>query len=341
MPAFNVASYIGEAIESILNQSYQNLELIIINDGSSDDTDAVIKSYVKCDRRIIYVSRENCGVALTRNEAIKLATGTWIALMDADDLSHPERLKEQWEYIQIHQVDACSTWIELFGFGGKRVKSYPILKEEIALEALFGCPIAHATLLAKKSIFLRFPYLTAWENAEDYEFIERAISANINIQCLPNVLYFYRQHPNQTSSSLSDKQQLLAQKVSLRSWQALGEQIGLNVEGIEEIVKLRSNVIQPLKLDMAEAVFDQLIFNKTDKSKLIFNNLLPLYFRAAYQYKDIANRWMKLCHRHQYPASKLTLLELYFVAKLKISPNNRVFIKLQNWYLKWAKKLEK
>ena len=66
MPAFNAAPYIGDAIESILAQSYQNIELVIINDGSSDDTDDVIQSYALRDHRITYISRDNRGVAQTR-----------------------------------------------------------------------------------------------------------------------------------------------------------------------------------------------------------------------------------------------------------------------------------
>lgn len=335
MPAFNAAPYIGAAIKSILDQSYRNIELIIINDGSSDSTNEVIQEYVVRDQRITYVSRENRGVAHTRNEAVALARGDWIALMDADDISHPERLREQWQYIHSNHLDACSTWIELFGFGGRRVKSYSILRNEISLEALFGCPIAHATLLARRDIFERFPYITAWENAEDYEFLERAISGNINIQCLAKILYFYRQHPRQTSSAASKKQQVLSQRISLRRWQDLGVTIGLTSEEIEAVVSLRSVESQRLNLNSAERAFLQLLKKYPNQKGLIFTNLLPLYFRAAYQYGDIAKRWQRMCKSHNFPVSKAALLQLYCVSKLKISPQDALFKKLQDCYL-WA-----
>ncbi len=333
MPAFNAAPYIGAAIESILDQTYRNIELVIINDGSSDGTHDVIQAYALRDQRITYISRENRGVAQTRNEAISQSKGNWIALMDADDISHPGRIREQWEFLQANQLDACSTWIELFGFGGRRVKSYSLLKNEIALESLFGCPIAHATLLAKKNIFERFPYITAWENAEDYEFLERAISGNINIRCLPKILYFYRQHARQTSSAASNKQQLLAQRVSLRRWQDLGMKIGLSIEEVEAVVALRSVESQRLNLNSAEKAFLQLLEKYPNKKELIFTNLLPLYFRAAHQYGDIAKRWQMICQLHHFPVSKTTLLQLYCISRLKISPNGNLFKKLQNLYL--------
>ena len=331
MPAFNAAPYIGEAIESILGQSYRNIELVIINDGSTDGTNDEIQAYVLRDHRVTYISRENRGVAQTRNEAIALAKGHWIALMDADDISHPERIREQWEFLQAHQLDACSTWIELFGFGGKRVKTYSPLKEEITLESLFGCPIAHATLLARKNIFEQFPYITAWENAEDYEFLERAISGNINIQCLPKTLYFYRQHARQTSSAASNTQQLLAQKVSLRSWQALGIQIGIATEAIEAVVALRGIKSNALNLTSAEQAFHQLLQKHPNQMRLIFTNLLPLYFRAAHQYGDIAKRWQMICQSHHFPVSKATLLQLYCISRLKISPHDALFRRLQDY----------
>lgn len=333
MPAFNAASYIGEAIQSILDQTYQNIELIIINDGSTDSTHDVIQAYTVRNPRIVYVYRENRGVAQTRNEAIALAKGNWIALMDADDISHPERIKQQWRYLHEHQVDACSSWIELFGYGGKRVKTYPLLKNEIALEALFGCPIAHATLLAKKNIFDRFPYITSWENAEDYEFLERAISANINIRCLPKVLYFYRQHPRQTSSAASNKQQQLSQRVSLRRWQYIGREIDLSGEEIEAIVALRGIELRCLNFNSAERAFLKLLEKYPYQKESIFANLLPLYFRAAHQYSDIADRWKRLCKSHDFPISKITSLSLYCISRLKISPYNVLFGRLQDWYL--------
>ena len=339
MPAFNAASYIGAAIESILDQTYQNIELIIINDGSTDDTNEVIQAYAKRNPQIVYFSRENRGVAQTRNEAIALAKGNWIALMDADDISHPERIKEQWRYVQDKQIDACSTWIELFGFGGKRVKTYPLLKNELALEALFGCPIAHATLLARKKIFERFPYITSWENAEDYEFLERAISGDINIECLPQVLYFYRQHPRQTSTAANNKQQLLAQKVSLRRWQYLKKDVGFTGEDIEAVVAMRSIDCHSLNLNSAEQAFHLLLKKHPNQKKLIFTNLLPLYFRAAHQYGDITKRWQKMSKNHHFPVSKITLLQLYFISKLKISPQFALFKRLQDWYLWTSSKL--
>jgi glycosyltransferase involved in cell wall biosynthesis len=99
MPAYNSELYIAEAIQSILNQTYQNIELIIFDDGSSDKTRQVIQGFT--DPRITKVlSDQNFGVVKARNEMIDRATGQYIALMDADDIADPARLEKQVEILE-------------------------------------------------------------------------------------------------------------------------------------------------------------------------------------------------------------------------------------------------
>ena len=95
MPSYNTARYIGNSIESVLAQTYTDWELIIVDDCSTDDTDEVIKKYLE-DPRIRYLKNEcNSGAAVSRNYALREATGRWIAFLDSDDLWHPEKLERQ------------------------------------------------------------------------------------------------------------------------------------------------------------------------------------------------------------------------------------------------------
>ena len=87
MPVYNGDKYLVESLESILHQTYRNFELIIINDGSTDNSMAIIESYAKTDENIIIISRENKGLVASLNEGIILAKGDYIARMDADDIS--------------------------------------------------------------------------------------------------------------------------------------------------------------------------------------------------------------------------------------------------------------
>ncbi len=93
MPVYNAEKYIKQAVESILNQSFSDFEFIIINDGSTDGTLAILENYVKEDERIHLISRENKGLVATLNEGIDLAGSPLIARMDADDISLPHRFK--------------------------------------------------------------------------------------------------------------------------------------------------------------------------------------------------------------------------------------------------------
>jgi len=99
MPSYNTGKYIKESIKSVLNQTYINWELIIVDDSSTDNTDSVVKPYLE-DERIKYLKNEkNSGAAVSRNYALREAKGKWIAFLDSDDLWHPEKLERQIEFM--------------------------------------------------------------------------------------------------------------------------------------------------------------------------------------------------------------------------------------------------
>jgi len=101
MPAYNAEKYIGEAIESILNQTYKDFELIIVNDASTDSTGSIIKTYAEKDERIVVLENEqNLNIAGSLNRAISAAKGEFLARMDADDIALPERLEIQSKAMQ-------------------------------------------------------------------------------------------------------------------------------------------------------------------------------------------------------------------------------------------------
>ena len=102
MPSWNTAKYIGKSIQCIINQSYQNWELLIVDDCSTDNTDEVVCPFLR-DKRIKYLKNErNSGAALSRNRAMREAQGEWIAFLDSDDLWTPDKLKKQVEFMTAH-----------------------------------------------------------------------------------------------------------------------------------------------------------------------------------------------------------------------------------------------
>ncbi|EQB7292629.1 glycosyltransferase family 2 protein [Escherichia albertii] len=112
MPVYNAGRYVAKAIDSVLAQTYNNVELIIINDGSTDNTLDIISVY-KNDPRVIIVNMScNSGVAIARNEGVKLATGRYIAFLDSDDVWRPEKLKRQVGVLSKSKYNCCHSSYE-------------------------------------------------------------------------------------------------------------------------------------------------------------------------------------------------------------------------------------
>ncbi len=106
IPTYNRANLICHAIDSVLAQNINNLEILVIDDGSTDDTAQVLKSY---ERKIQYIHQDNAGVSAARNHGLRKAKGNWIAFLDSDDTWHPQKLSLQIESIQKHNADICFT----------------------------------------------------------------------------------------------------------------------------------------------------------------------------------------------------------------------------------------
>ena len=114
MPSYNTANYIAASIQSVLDQTYQNWELLLVDDCSTDDTDAVVAPFLS-DARIRYLKNEqNSGAAISRNRALREAKGRWIAFLDSDDLWEPQKLEKQLTFMQEHDYHFSYTnYIEI------------------------------------------------------------------------------------------------------------------------------------------------------------------------------------------------------------------------------------
>ncbi len=195
LPVYNGAKYLNEAIESILNQSYQNLEFVIINDGSTDKTEEIIKTYT--DKRIRYFKQSNMGLAGTLNKGIGLAQGKYIARQDADDIALPGRIEKQVKFLENNPEYAmvgthAAIWVE--EKPAKKKHLHPSLNESLKFHLLFHNPFVHSSITMKKEIFNELSGYVA-DNAsqpEDYELWCR-ISRKYKIHNIPEVLQIYRE----------------------------------------------------------------------------------------------------------------------------------------------------
>lgn len=224
MPVYNGSLYLGEAMDSILRQTFYDFEFLIIDDGSTDTTVDIISSY--SDGRIRLLKNEaNTGIAASLNKGIECARGRYIARMDCDDISMPERLYKQVLFMEQHpQIGVCGSWIRTIGdwYQGQlwQLSTDP---EEIKCRLLFCTTLSHPSVMIRRKILedTGLRYDSSYRHAEDYklwmELAKKTLLANI-----PEVLVEYRFNSNQVSTKYHHEQMAEVDGIRLEQLHALG-----------------------------------------------------------------------------------------------------------------------
>lgn len=333
MPVYNGESYLAEAIDSILAQTFTNFELIIINDGSTDGSLDILRSYEKCDARIHLISRENRNLVATLNEIIDLAQGLWIARMDQDDIALPHRFERQLEWLNQTGGDICGSGVKFFGTSDRRTLQHPQSNEAINMALLFGCSFAHPTVMMKTSLVKRLRYDDVWEKCEDYDLWERAAQAGWKMTNVPEVLLLYRQHEGQISTVTSVKQQELTQKIRRRHWVFVFNSMKLDNDWIDEVLKLRAPSPKMVNMDAVDLAFIELLKgNQGEARATVFEHATRLYFRAAANCPDVAIRWHKMNQQFGSQFSLDIILKLWLLSVFRFGAESYVFQQLKRIY---------
>lgn len=274
MSVFNGEKYLAQAIESILNQTHSHFEFIIVNDGSTDNSVNIIKSFMEKDSRIVLIDRENKGLPYSLNEAISVSKGDYIARMDSDDISLPQRFEKQIEYMEKENLDVCGSFIETFTSGSitKNV-TYPVSNEDIKFSLLFFSALAHPTVILKKDVFDKVKYNTNYKVAQDYQLWCDIISNDFKIGNTPEILLKYRVHDQQASVAKCKAQNETANQIALDYAKHLGE---------EEVNLANGIVASKNKMNLKQ--FKKLLANIKNYShnKKISNDLLSVILKNAY-----------------------------------------------------------
>jgi len=202
MSVFNCEPYLREAVDSILVQTFTDFEFIIVNDGSSDGTAAVLNAYAQNDSRIQVAHQENRGAAESWNRGCRLARGKYIARMDGDDTCVATRLEKQVEFLEKHdEVGVLGGEFEFVDVNGNTlgVQHMPLKDHEIRACFPDKSSILHATVLMRKAIFDAVGgYRRAFDDTADYDLWLR-MGKLCELANLPEVLYRYRTHPSQVT----------------------------------------------------------------------------------------------------------------------------------------------
>lgn len=199
MPVYKTREvYLREAIESILNQSFGDFEFLILDDCPEDSREEIVRSY--SDSRIKYLKNErNLGISGSRNKLLDLAEGEYLAIFDHDDISRPDRLRKEADYLDAHpEVGVVSSWICRFPW--KKVFHNPVDDHDIKVSLTEHCIVAHSASMIRKSVLAEnnIRYEKQFTPAEDYGMWYRLMAVT-KFHNLPEVLFDYRWHNSNTS----------------------------------------------------------------------------------------------------------------------------------------------
>jgi len=202
LPVYNGAAYLRESLESVLQQTYTDFELIVIDDGSRDDSAGIIQSIH--DSRIRFYRQENRGLAATLNRAIELASGEYLARQDQDDVSFPQRFEKQVSHLAAHpQCALVGTWAEIIVGTQKTARSHRHAADnhKLKFDLLFDNPFVHSSVMLRSSAVRAVGmYSTdaARQPPEDYELWSR-LARTWEVGNIPEILHVYREIPTSMS----------------------------------------------------------------------------------------------------------------------------------------------
>lgn len=202
MCTFNAAQYLLPSVQSVLDQSFQDFELIVVDDGSTDNTVALLKSLQDARIKLSFLP-ENKGLLQARMHGFGLATGKYIALMDSDDICEPDRLEKQFEVMEAGLVDVCGAFHRtLYSASGQRVtkKSHTTSNDLRALLLLYS-PLCNPVVSFKRALLDQASYRPEYEHAEDYGFWCELSSNGARFQNIAKPLLTYLVHPGQVSQT--------------------------------------------------------------------------------------------------------------------------------------------
>ena len=211
MPVYNMTGLVGQSIDSILQQSFQDFELIVIDDASEDGTDTVVRSYK--GRQILF-ERNSCNVGnyASRNRGMLLAQGKYIAVMDADDIAMPDRLEKQVAYLEKYS-DVLAVGSGCVSLPGGVLREGLSSYREIQLALLNNNCFVHSSLMIRKDTLLKLNgYNERYYYSADYDLVCRLVAVG-KVENLTEPLVGYRYHPFQISALHKEKQQLFADEI--------------------------------------------------------------------------------------------------------------------------------
>ena len=322
MVVHNCSQFIEESVNSILNQTYDNFEFIIVDDASTDDTNTIIKSF--SDRRIkCFKNHNKLGIVKSRNIALRNSKGKYIAIQDADDISYLNRLELSLEFLETNPTfGLVGGRAELINDRGEKLnktQSLSLSSDETKVYLLFNNCFTHSTIMYRKKILSKFQFNENYQIGEDYEIIVK-IASQKKVKNLQEKLGAYRLHNSNISNGTSFIEKYKREIISMQL-----EQIGLEYNEDELNVHLKLNK-KPLHKDLELLIKQVKWLNKLYNSNSIFN-----YYPIIAFNKRISGYWFNLMNNSK--DYNFKLIPLYFLSPIRKN-SNRNFIDNLKFFIK-------
>ncbi|KRD07467.1 hypothetical protein ASE21_18450 [Flavobacterium sp. Root901] len=287
LPVYNCEKYIRESIESVLNQTFEDFELLIIDDCSTDSTVAIIENFD--DSRINLIRKEkNTGLIYSLNYAVSIAKGEYIARMDGDDICLPQRFEKQLKFLEQNpNIILCGSAIQIIN--ENTILRHPLFHEEIIIKLCFTTSFCHPSVMGKTAVFKENLYDIKYKHAEDYDLWTR-LAFKGELANLEEVLLLYRSHEEQVSQANNVHQTTVGYSSQFRMFEsiinfendiykkmhiAFKKQDHYTIDDFKKSLIL-FNLLQ--KGNVKKKIYDNKLFN--NQLKKIRLNFLKNYFRT-------------------------------------------------------------
>ena len=293
MPVYNVENFVEEAVLSICNQTYKNLEIIIIDDSSTDNTYNIIKKISYFDPRIILLKNDiNLKIVKTLNKGLDIAKGEYIARMDGDDISYPKKLEKQLSFlIKNPEIDLVGCQVDTLNERGNKIGQIKLpLSNDFSQRIIrYSSPVLHIWL-AKKKIYDLLKGYREILGAEDYDFLLRLVTSNIKFSNLRDVEYGVRLRAGNTTSTIGFMQKIMANY----SINLFNERLKYGYDSFSTKDAIDYNIRYKKyknNYDMSNLFLHKAILARSHKNYLLIIFYITLAaFKSKFQFKYLLNR---------------------------------------------------
>jgi len=222
MAVYNAEKCLVEAIESVLNQTFKDFELIIINDASTDNSLNILKEYASRDPRIVLLNNEkNLGISGTRNKGIKISKGKYIAIQDSDDVSLKDRFSKQVDFLEKNpSVGVVGSYIQIINEKNEplSIRKYPSQDEKLRKSIFFCSPVAQPSSMIRSEVFIKVGlYDKRYPPVEDLDLWFRMGSV-YKFANIPEILLNYRYYPNSETTTKLKRMEKISNKLRFKNW---------------------------------------------------------------------------------------------------------------------------